>query len=114
MSSQQARVVTSECQTNKLLTPTTTSDAQELFLNTHDVADSLSVTEHEHTATLKLQIKPSPVCKIRTSCSRCESKILVNWLCKHMCTHASQRYTEIKASERVTIAHAGDLWCHCS
>lgn len=23
-------------------------------------------------------------------------------------------HTEIKVSERVTIAHTGDLWCHCS
>lgn len=39
VSSQQAGVVTSECQTNKLLTLTNTSAAQELFLNTHNVAD---------------------------------------------------------------------------
>ncbi len=26
----------------------------------------------------------------------------------------SSVHTEIKVSERVTIAHAGDLWCHYS
>lgn len=65
MSSQQAGVVTSECQTNKLLTPTTTSDAPELFLNTDDVAQRLSGTERERAATIQ----------IRTSYNGCESKI---------------------------------------
>lgn len=87
-----------------------------LFLNTHNVADRWSVTEHKNTA------KPFFVSKIRTSLSGYGSKTLVNWLSIYASTCARTQlrcmrdralHTEIKVSVRVTIAHAGDLWCHC-
>ena len=55
-----------------------------LFLNTHNVADSRSVTEHKNTISLKLclsslrRYKPLLRCKIRTSLTGRESETLVN------------------------------------
>lgn len=91
-----------------------------LFLNPHNVADSRSVTTHNNTVTSKLS---HLMYKIRISLAGCVCETLVNWppihaslcACVHMrCARDRALHCEIKVSERVTIAHAGDLWCHCS
>ncbi len=52
-----------------------------LFLNTHNVADGRSVTEHKNTFSVKLSVsyKPFLVCKIRTSLIGGNSETLVDW-----------------------------------
>lgn len=53
-----------------------------LFLNTHNEADSRSVTEHKNSISLKLSAWYGSffICEIRTSITGCESETLVNWL----------------------------------
>lgn len=88
-----------------------------LFLNTHNVADYRSVTAQKHYSAQVVGVVL--LWKIRPSLIGCESETLANWLSGRACVRLRRvqdgaLHPEIKVSERVTIAHAGDLWCHCS